>query len=119
MIKARSLFAAVAATTIILAGCSAESTDYKKAAQDAINKEDAWDDADCVKPESTDVGTTFPCTATVKADGSTANFIATIDKKSSVLVQPTLGDETTDTVVDDGTTETSVADDGTTETTEA
>ena len=120
MIKSRSLFAALAAGTIIIAGCSAGSTDYQKAAEDAINKSDQFDAADCVKPDSTDVGTTFDCTATVTADQSTLQLTATIDKKGHVSVGEYQGGATTETTVaDDGTTETTVADDGTTETTEA
>jgi hypothetical protein len=122
MTKTRSLFAALAVGTIIIAGCSAESTDYEKKAEETINKDDQWDGADCVKPESTKVGTTFACTATVTADQSTMQFIATIDKKNSLIVTPTLGDETGDTtessIADDGTG-TTVADDGATETTVA
>ena len=59
MTKSRSLFAALAAATIVIAGCSAGSTDYKKAAEKAINDSDQFEAASCVKPESTDVGTTF------------------------------------------------------------
>ena len=124
MIKTRSLFAALAATTIVIAGCSAGSTDYKKAAEDAINKSDEFEAASCVKPESTDVGTTFDCTATVTADQSSLPLTATIDKKGHVTVgafqgAPTEGTETS--VADDGSgdTETTVAADETTETTEA
>lgn len=123
MIKSRSLFAALAAGTIIIAGCSAGSTDYKKAAEKAINDSDQFENADCIKPDSTDVGTTFDCTATVTADQSTLQLTATIDKKGHVNVGEYQGGATTETTVaDDGsgdTTETTVADDGTTETTEA
>ena len=112
MIKPRSLFAALAATTIIIAGCSAESTDYEKKAEETINDSADYEKADCVKPESTKVGTTFDCTATVTVDQTTAEFIATIDKKNSLIVSPiSPGDVTTETTV--------AADDGTTETTEA
>jgi hypothetical protein len=119
MIKSRSLFAAIAAGTIFIAGCSAGSTDYKKAAEKAIKDSDQFESGTCVKPESTDVGTTFDCTATA-SDGTTIPLTATIDKKGHVTVGEFQGASTTETTVaDDGTTETTVADDGTTETTEA
>src|SRR5687768_10075338 len=43
MIKSRTILAALAAGTFVIAGCSAGSTDYKKAAEDAINKSDEFE----------------------------------------------------------------------------
>jgi len=112
MIKSRSLFAAVAAGTILFAGCSAGSTDYKKAAEKAINDSSQFEkgSATCVKPDSTDVGTTFDCTGTPAGTTEPIQLTATIDKKGHVTVGEYQGG---------ATTETTVADDGTTETTEA
>lgn len=112
MIKSRSLIAAVAAGTILFAGCSAGSTDYKKAAEKAINDSSQFEKGSgtCVKPESTDVGTTFDCTGILAGETDPIQLTATIDKKGHVSVGAYQGGETT---------ETSVADDGTTETTES
>lgn len=120
MFKARTLIAAVAAGTVLIAGCSAGSTDYKKAAEKAINDSSQFDGytGTCEKPASTDVGTTFNCTATNDSDGTTVPLTATIDKKGHVLVGEFQGGDTTATTVADGTTDTTVAGD-TTETTQA
>jgi hypothetical protein len=117
MTKPRIILAALAAGTFVLAACSAESTDYKAAAEKAITGKDGLGDgssATCEKPASTDVGTTFTCTATDK-DGTAYNFIATIDKKSHVLVSGDPGTGTADTT-DGSTADTSDA--GTEDTTE-
>jgi len=119
MIKPRIIIAALAAGTFVLAACSAESTDYKAAAEKAIKGKDALGDgssATCEKPESTDVGTTFTCTGT-DAAGTVYNFVATIDKKSHVLVSGDPSSGTADTT-DGSTADTSVDDTSTEDTTE-
>jgi len=122
MIKSRSLFAAVAAGTILFAGCSAGSTDYKKAAEKAINESSQFEKGSgtCVKPDSTDVGTTFDCTGIPAGTTDPIQLTATIDKKGHVIVGLPVDDSTATSAADDGSgTETTVADDSTTETTEA
>jgi len=104
MIEPRSLFAAVAASTVLIAGCSPDSTDFKKEAEKAINKSDQFEAANCAKPDSTDVGTKFACTATLTTDQSTIQLTATIDKKNHFSVE---------VAADTGTTGSSVAGDGT------
>jgi hypothetical protein len=94
MIKTRSFLAALAVGTVLLTSCSAGSTDYKKAAEKAINDSDELEKGTCVKPDSTDVGTTFDCTATITADGSSIQLTATIDKKDHVTVGAYQGDST-------------------------
>jgi hypothetical protein len=100
MNKSRSFLAAFAAGTIVLAGCSAGSTDYKKAAEKAINDSPELEAGACVKPDSTDVGTTFDCTATVTADSSAVALVATIDKKGHVTVGLPDSSGTADTTSD-------------------
>lgn len=88
MIKPRNILAALAAGTFVLAACSAESTDYKAAAEKAITGDSALGEgskATCDKPASTDVGTTFDCVGTT-ADGTEVPLTATIDKKNHVIV---------------------------------
>ncbi|MCU1387261.1 MAG: hypothetical protein JWL72_599 [Ilumatobacteraceae bacterium] len=96
MNKPRNILAALAAGTFVLAACSAGSTDYKAAAEKAITGTSGLgtgSKAECVKPTSTDVGTTFDCTGT-GADGSAHVYVATIDKKNHVQVQETAGGDT-------------------------
>lgn len=117
MNKPRNILAALAAGTFVLAACSAGSTDYKAAAEKAITGKDGLgtgSKADCVKPDSTAVGTTFNCTGT-GADGSAHTYVATIDKANHVQVQESAG-----AGAGAGTTETTVTGDtAVTETTTA
>ena len=88
MIKPRNLIAALAVGTFVLAACSAESTDYKAAAEKAITGTGGLGEgskATCEKPASTDVGTTFSCVGT-NAAGTEIPLTATIDKKNHVVV---------------------------------
>lgn len=94
MTKSRSFLAALAVGTVLLTSCSAGSTDYKKAAEKAINDSDELEKGSCVKPDSTDVGTKFDCTATITSDGSSIQLTATIDKKDHVSVGAYEGDQT-------------------------
>ncbi|MCU1397531.1 MAG: hypothetical protein JWN62_640 [Acidimicrobiales bacterium] len=117
MNKPRNILAALAAGTFVLAACSAGSTDYKAAAEKAITGTSGLgtgSKAECVKPTSTDVGTTFDCTGT-GADGSAHIYVATIDKKNHVQVQETDGTGTG--TADTSTVDTSTADTAVTDTT--
>lgn len=115
MIKPRNILVALAAGTFVLAACSAESTDYKAAAEKAITGDSGLgkgSKATCDKPASTDVGTTFECVGTTP-DGTEVPLTATIDKKNHVIVgNPTdtaTGDSTvTDETVAGDSTETTV-----------
>lgn len=87
----RLLMAAALTSAALLAGCSADKTDFSEAAQKVIS--DEWkkqfdedlDDVACDEPASTEVGTTFPCSAT-GPDGTGYTFTATISKKDEVSV---------------------------------
>ena len=85
----KKLLLSAIACTALFASCSADSTDFKKAAEDAMVK--AYKDAgitataSCEKPASTAVGSTFVCTGT-GADGATEPWLATITKKDAVTV---------------------------------
>lgn len=105
------LTGAIAVTLVLLAGCSADSTDFKKAAEktivDELNKTTPGAKATCSSPSSTKIGTTFDCTATT-GDGTTIPVLATITGAKEVTVGPATGDATgTDTSTVD-TTPTSV-----------
>jgi hypothetical protein len=75
----------------VLGACSNDETDYKEAAEkfieDELEKEGIEGaEASCDDPESTDVGTTFSCTASTDAQGDLF-FVATISKKDQVSVE--------------------------------
>jgi len=87
MFKKRIL-GAVAVGTMIIAGCSASSTDFKAAAEKAITGATglgAGSKATCDTPTSTKVGTTFKCTGTT-ADGTVLPLLATITGSKAVTV---------------------------------
>ncbi len=99
--RARPL-AAIAATTIVVGACggNAGPGDFADEAEKYIEGELADDnpqvtgipftDANCDEPASTDVGTTYTCTA-VGADGQTYSFPVSIDAERTLTVQqPTL-----------------------------
>jgi hypothetical protein len=78
-----------------LAACSTESSDFQSDAEDLIEDDDdtvatetgyTFDDADCEKPENTDEGTTYACTA-VDNEGDTWEFTMEItgDRAYSAL----------------------------------
>ena len=79
---------AAACAVVGLAACSASETDFKKAAEDAINDADEveFTDVSCEEPESTEVGTEFWCEATV--EGVAYNLPATISGEKEVSVDP-------------------------------
>jgi hypothetical protein len=109
MIKSRSFIAALAAGTIVIAGCSAGSTDYKKAAEKAFTDASGeGSTAVCDTPAATSVGTTFKCTGT-GADGTKFDLVATIDKANHVLVNSAGAATDTSTPAGGSTTETTVA----------
>jgi hypothetical protein len=106
--KKSRILAALATGTIVLSACSAGSTDYKKAAEKAFTDSlGKGSKAECDKPDSTDVGTTFKCVGT-GPDGTTYNLVAEIDKKNHVTVSADDGSGTApaDTTADDSSTET-------------
>lgn len=76
----------------VAVGCSASETDFQTAAEDAITDSFAEindlevSDAACDEPESTEVGTTFACTAEVEGFGTT-DFIASIVSENEVNVE--------------------------------
>jgi len=74
----------------VLGACSNDEADYKEAAEKFIEdeleeKQGIEAEASCDEPDSTDVGTTFSCTAS--ADGiDDLFFVAEISKKDQVSV---------------------------------
>ena len=102
MTKFRStLLGAFAAGTVVLASCSASATDFKKAAEKAINDYKGtitFTKATCETPPDHNVNTTFTCVGT-GSDGNAYNFVATITSKTKVEVASapdTSGTPTTD-----------------------
>jgi hypothetical protein len=83
-----------AATIVLVASCSASTTNYKVAAakviegqlQDELSMGDLT--ASCDEPTSKDVGTTFDCTADTPK-GDTITLTAEIQKGKKVFVQTT------------------------------
>lgn len=75
-----------------VAACSASETDFQKAAVDAITEsftevnDVEVTDAACEEPESTEIGTTFACTAEIVGVGPT-DFIASIVSDDEVNVE--------------------------------
>jgi uncharacterized lipoprotein len=84
-------FISALAVVTVLAACSADETDFKKAAEEAAVEaaETANPDftatASCEEPASTDVGTTFACTVTFD-DGEVQAATAEIVSDNEVLV---------------------------------
>jgi hypothetical protein len=77
-----------------VAACSPDAGDFKDDAEDFIEDDDgdvetqlglALSEASCEDPTSSDVGTTFPCTA-VAEDGTTYNFTVEITGDNSYEV---------------------------------
>ncbi len=88
----KTLIAGFAACALVVAGCSADKTDFKAAAEKTIREsvENAIEGdatAECADPDSTDVGTTFECTSTA-GDGTVIPFIAEITGEKEVTVTP-------------------------------
>jgi hypothetical protein len=86
----KKLLVGVIACTALFAGCSADKTDFKKAAEktivDELKKTDPAATAVCEDPTATAIGTTFNCTGTV--NGTPITLTATITKKDQVTVGP-------------------------------
>ena len=92
----RTLFGGLGAATllVIVASCSASTTNYQEAAtkviqgqlQDELGMGEL--DATCEEPTSNDVGTTFSCTADTPK-GDTITLTAEIQKGKKVFVQTT------------------------------
>ncbi len=88
----RRLLIATPLLVLTAAACTGTGS-YKDQTEDFINDssevQDAAggdiDGADCEEPDSTDVGTTYTCTAEVEGVGATS-FGVTIDKEDSFLV---------------------------------
>lgn len=79
-----------------VAACSADEGDFSSEAESFIEDEEedvaqamgiTFTDAACDEPASTDVDTTFACTA-VGSDGATYDFLATIEGDNSFSIQP-------------------------------
>ena len=100
------------ASIVLLGACSASSTNFKKKAEELSVKifkdQGITATSNCDEPASTDVGTTFDCTAKGD-DGSSAKLLATISKKNFVQVTVTATDG-----APDAATDTTVATDDTT-----
>jgi hypothetical protein len=82
--------AALAATGLLLVGCSPNEGDFQQKAAEVVGDEirqqlDLDSEVDCEAPSSTDVGTTFTCTAKA-ADGTRYEFIAEITGDSDLTV---------------------------------
>ena len=77
-----------------LTACSNDTGSYKDATEDFLEEQDgdvvgeyeqAFTDAECEEPGSTDVGTTYICTA-VGEDGTTWIFDVEIDDENSFSI---------------------------------
>lgn len=98
----KTLITGFALVGLLVAGCSADKTDFKAAAEKTIREDvekniegDAT--ADCDDPGATKVGTTFSCLATA-GDGSTYTYIAEITGEKEVTVNfEAVGDPATAT----------------------
>jgi hypothetical protein len=85
---------AAATALVALAACSADEQDYQREAEKFIEDEDGdvagslgltFTNAVCEQPASSDVGTTYSCTAD-GSDGTSYQFTVTIDKKNSLKI---------------------------------
>ena len=79
----RKILLATPVLALAVAACS-QTANFQSQTEDFIESDEvatevggAVSDAVCEEPESTDVGTTYECTATVEGLGET-NFVATI-----------------------------------------
>jgi Domain of unknown function (DUF4333) len=90
----RLLIAGIVTSGAFLIACSADATDFKQTAEKVISSEwksqfdEDLTDVVCADPASTDIGTSFDCTAT-GADGTPYTFTATITKEDEVTVNQT------------------------------
>jgi hypothetical protein len=97
----KPLVACLAVGGLALVACTADKTDFQKKATEVVVKElqksDEGATVVCDKPTSTDVGTTFDCTATL-SDGTKIPLQAKITKKNFVEVDaaPTSGTDPED-----------------------
>lgn len=88
------LLALAVSPMAVLVACSASAADYSSEAESFIEESDGamarqqgqtFQDARCAEPASTDVGTTFECTATA-SDGSAWSFSAVIVEDREIEV---------------------------------
>ena len=86
--------AVLAGLGVAACGGDPSTGDFQSEAEDFIEDEDGelasqlqstFTDAQCAEPESTEVGTTYTCTA-VDANGAAAEFVAEIAGETSILV---------------------------------
>ncbi len=86
---------ALAAAALALAACSNDTGTFKDETENFIEDEDGemfdaqetvFSDAECEEPESTDVGTTYTCTATDE-EGTTYVFDVEIDGENRFTVR--------------------------------
>jgi len=84
-----------AAALFGFAACSPDSTDFKSEGEKFLEDDKeavatqtgfTFDDADCEKPDNTDTGTTYDCTA-VDNEGDTWDFTIEITGKRELTVQ--------------------------------
>lgn len=85
-----SMAAALAAMVLLLTACSPDEADFQKRAAQFISDEiseqlELDSEVDCEAPASTDVGTTFTCTAKA-ADGTRYQYTAEITGDSNLTV---------------------------------
>jgi hypothetical protein len=94
-----TIVAMVASGVVLLGACSADEKDFKDEGESYIESEDftsalegsigvavTFTDASCDEPSSTDVGTTYTCTATGD-DGVEYTFEVEITDDSELTVQ--------------------------------
>lgn len=87
----KTLIAAVlAATGLLVAGCSPDEGDFQQRAEEFVSDQiqeqlDLDSEVDCEAPESTDIGTTFTCSAKA-ADGTRYEYVAEITGDSGLTV---------------------------------
>ena len=86
--------AVLAGLGVAACGGDPSTGDFQSEAEDFIEDEDGelaaqlqstFTDAECAEPASTEVGTTYTCTAT-DANGATVEFVAEIAGETSILV---------------------------------
>jgi hypothetical protein len=80
------------AAVIVLAACSASTTDFKKEGEKFLESDEvaenvgySFTDADCEEPANTDEGTTYRCTA-VDNEGDTWEFTVEITGDNELTV---------------------------------
>ena len=82
--------AALAATGLLVAGCSPDEGDFQQRAAEFVSDQiqeqlDLDSEVDCEAPASTDIGTAFTCSAKA-ADGTRYEYVAEITGDSGLTL---------------------------------